>query len=399
MSELDDKELHDLVRKALQEYEPTPFSTDWEQMQQKLKHSSNRSIARWFWLLVLGGLVGGIWVFETSKPTKKVEHFTKKAVVTTQLSLKPTQPSGHVLGLLPKVKKKARLLLQEKLIPLAGETVAGQKSFSLTMSALQGRSYLLTRSYSLPAITPTSPDEALIKEQLRTGNFGADSTSYQVLARNNNRWSSAVLVCDFTSSMYPYSTQLIMWLKRNARNPMVKGMVFFTDCDSLGNETQEGHPGQMFVTHKRQIAELTPVLLAAARNTYRNQADAENDIEALLEAQRQFPEAKQLVLVADNSSGVKDVHRLNEIKKPVRVVVCGSTLDSTQAIHPDLWTIASQTYGSVHTIEDDISPQHLTHRQWIRIGARYYWYHARKQLFILSHFRQRPKRVLGLCWL
>jgi ribonuclease HI len=177
-------------------------------------------------------------------------------------------------------------------------------------------------------------------------------------------------------------------------------MVFFTDCDSLGQETKpNGLKGKMFVTRERDTDKVLPLLLEAARNTLNNKEEAENAVEALIEAQLRFPEAKQLVLIADNSSGVKDLHRLPEVKKPVRVVICGATLDSKQAFQSDFYEIARQTNGSLHTIEDDFKPTSVTHRSWIKIGLHYYWYNARRGKFIPSRFRERPARILGLFWL
>jgi hypothetical protein len=235
---------------------------------------------------------------------------------------------------------------------------------------------------------------------MQTGQFGKDSTSFRVLARNAGRWPNAVLVCDLTSSMYPYSTQLFAWLRQHTQHPVVKGTLFFTDCDSLGHETTpQGPAGRMFATRERTPERVLPLMLAAARNTLGNQQDAENDIEALIEAQRRFPEAKNLVLIADNSSRVKDLHRLAEVRLPVRVILCGSPWDTTQAFQPDFFEIATRTRGSLHTLEDDFNPTRLSHRDWVKVGPRYYWYHARKQRFVVSRFRQQPKRFLGLFWL
>src|SRR5205085_1804213 len=141
------------------------------------------------------------------------------------------------------------------------------------------------------------------------------------------------------------------------KHPSVKGIVFFTDCDSLGQTTQpNGSAGQMFVTHEGDVSKALPVMLSAARNTLRNNDDAENDVEALLYAQKTFPSASHLILIADNASQVKDMTSLGKIKKPVHIVLCRAPLDTNLAFQPDYYTIARQTRGSLHTLEDDLTP-------------------------------------------
>jgi hypothetical protein len=250
----------------------------------------------------------------------------------------------------------------------------------------------------VPLVVPGT-DEGLIRHQLLTGDFGPDSTSYRVLSRNLRRWPDAVVVCDLTSSMAPYTTQLYAWFRRNARNPAIRGLVLFTDCDSLGQETRpDGPAGQFFVTRERDPLRALPAMLAATRNTRANVSDPENDVEALLFAQRTFPEARHLILLADNSSPVKDLDRVGSLQKPVHVVLCGPPLDSTVAFPPDYETLARQTRGSLHTLEDDLDPAYLRADTWLRVGPRFYRYDARRERFRLTRFRHRPSRLLGMFW-
>ena len=252
-----------------------------------------------------------------------------------------------------------------------------------------------------PMAIAWSTEETAIQQQMLTGDFGPDSTSYQTLTRNLRQWPNAVIVCDLTSSMYPYSTQLFDWFRQNAHNSAVKGIVFFTDCDSLGRQTQPGGPaGRMFVTRERDVASVLPLMLEAARNTVHNDDDAENDVEALLFAQKTFPEAKHLILLADNMSQVKDINRIGGIEKPVHVILCGTTgSDLTQPFQPDHYTIASLTKGSLHTLEDDINPGSIPPYAMLHVGTRYYRYNARKEQFRLTSFMRRPIRLFGFLWL
>ena len=250
-----------------------------------------------------------------------------------------------------------------------------------------------------PMAVGWSTEEAAIQKQMLTGDFGSDSTSYYTLTRNLRQWPDAVVVCDLTSSMYPYSTQLFAWFRQNARNSAIKGLVFFTDCDSLGQQTQPNGPaGRMFVTHERDATIVLSLLIETARNTVHNNGDAENDVEALLFAQKTFPEAKHLVLLADNMSQVKDINRLDGVTKPVHVVLCGTTGSNlTLPFQPDHYTIASRTKGSLHTIEDDLKPDEIPRHTMLRVGTHYYRYNARKSSFGSLRSRVGPFIWPDLC--
>jgi hypothetical protein len=200
--------------------------------------------------------------------------------------------------------------------------------------------------------------------------------------------------------MYPYSTQLYTWFARHSKSPSVEGVVFFTDCDSLGQETQHTPiSGQMFVSSEMETEKVLPIMIQAARNTVHNHISQENDMEALLYAQIAFPQAKHLILVADNSSAVKDMMLLEKISKPVHVILCGSPGDSTQALQPEYLEIARRTGGTLHTLEDDLAPDKINANTWLRIGPRFYRYNKRSKQFELKNFRHRPRKYMGLFWL
>lgn len=412
MSESNDKKLHDLVRQQLVEYQMPYVSEDWEIMRMKLKRRRRWRVLIWLTALVgVGGIIVSYWSSGNDSLTKTNALSAKnKSMKIVPPSIREEVTPSHVGALVSTNKSrltvfaKPRKMKKISALPIDKEGYTEQypieERFEMPLETLAGKSIIQPVLGALnPQISTPSPHLREIREQLLTGNYGTDSTSYQVLARNIRRWNNSVLVCDFTSSMYPYSTQLFVWFRQHTRQPSVKGMVFFTDCDSLGHETKMGGPaGKMFVSREFSAERILPILLEAVGNTVNNKDIAENDIEALIVAQQQFPDAKQLVLIADNSSPIKDMHRLKEVKKPVRVVICGTTGDTTQAFQPDFYTIAQHTKGSLHTLEDDFTPQSVGHRTWIKVGPHYYWYNARRGKFVVSRFRERPSQVFGLFW-
>ena len=196
-------------------------------------------------------------------------------------------------------------------------------------------------------------------------------TPKTVLERNINRWKNVVIVCDFTSSMYPYGTQVFDWLAKNMQNEKLKGIVFFTDCDSLGRQTDGKTPAKMFFSREKNEEKLWELMLAALENTNYNLDDEENNVEAAIFAQNNFADADEIVMIADNTSAVKDMVLLNQLKKPVHLIVCGENQEKNQPFQADFLKIALKNNGSIHTLENDLEDiQHLKNNLKIKVGKK-----------------------------
>lgn len=403
MSEPTDKALHDWVRQSLETYHPDYDPTDWRRLQHTLQRR------RWQrWRILLGGLLllgFTSWLIIRSV-TKSSEVAEKLVVTKSQKSpvLKPIN-TPNPTSINSSVNHPFSLNRRRSVMPMLDQRAKSMEipnpDFIPTIAQTKPLPTQLTQRIYQRQPVAFSREETAIAHQLITSSFGSDSTSYQVLERNVGKWPDAVIVCDFTTSMYPYSTQLFAWFRKHTKQGIVNGMVFFTDCDSLGQQTRPGGPpGQMFVTRDRNPTSVLSTLMAATRNTVRNEDDAENNVEALLFAQKQFPDAKHLILLADNMSTVKDMALLKEVKKPVHVIVCGTTgSDTTIAYQPNYYEIASRTNGSLHTLEDDLIPTALSSTTTLRVGPRYFRYLPRRHRFKPTTFDHRPKRILKFIWL
>jgi hypothetical protein len=192
-------------------------------------------------------------------------------------------------------------------------------------------------------------DEALIDDPTPdTSEFSI----YHILKRNRSRLQR-VIVMDLTGSMYPYARQVRSWLQLNLRADTARHyFVFFNDGDNKKDEAKRiGMTGGIYVCYAKNEEELIKVMKTVVKNG--NGGDyPENVIEALLLAQKRFPYAQDLILIADNWAKVRDISLLPRVKKPVRVILCGVT--SGMEINPDYLNIAYKTKGSVHTIEEDL---------------------------------------------
>ncbi len=387
-----DNPLHESVRQRLAGHQPPYDPENWQRMRRRLRRERWRPVG--WWLVSILVLLGVGWFEFGTKSAlpasaKRVMAFSKPT--DKRRVPVPDEPSDDV-GVLPTP------LVRRRAPARPATSVAKPGSVLLPLEPHRLPFLSVIKVLALPPVLVHSPAEPDIVRLVTTGTVGFDSTTYRVFARNLTRWPNAVVVCDFTSSMYLYSTQLLAWFRKNETNRQVRGLVFFTDCDSLGRETEPGQSGRMFVTRSRAVGEVLPLMLASARNTMGNVDDAENNIDPLAYAQRQFPEAEHLILIADNSSAVKDMARLPELHKPVHIILCGPTLDTALAFQPDYYTIARQTGGSLHTLEDDLTQvAQLPPNTWIRIDGRYFR-RTKRGRFVRTDFLHRPRRLLGLFW-
>lgn len=419
MNEPADDRMHEWLRQTMHAYEaPDSPTNDWLRVRRELRRTRR---LRWAGTagaaLLLACLFGWWWLSSVEGEAPQPLTLVGKSISSgNERSSTGRETNSKIpLSLNPSVQKTPRQLRgqpnKRRVTEPTQNHVASEQAFVIRLvigplpravSELKTASQFANRPLSVPVF---GPDELAIRQQWQTKEFGTDSTAYRALLRNAAQWPESVVVCDLTSSMYPYSTQVGVWLEKQTQQKqwrgraVVQGIVFFTDCDSAGQETRPGGPaGQFFVNTQLDRASLLAVVVQASRHTLLNRFPPENDLEALLFAQQQFPNAKNLILLADNGSPVKDMDKLGLLTKPVRVILAGETTDSTQAFRPDYERIARQTGGSLHTIDDDLDPTRPDHTPVLRVGGRYYRYSARRKTYRLTRFGHRPERLLGPIW-
>lgn len=404
MSEIDDKQLHDWVRQTLHNYEPPQDQPDWQGLRSRLRRQRRWRLAGWLSMLLLGIVAG--YVALVNVPSRyNVTYPARPAgnpspIADTEKTLNVSRPQALPVQAIPFINRPT--YPRQRTQPGINLAAANQDRQTVSIAPLSPIGIVGQRTQPLPELRyqPLSVKEIALLQQVLSPTIGPDSTVLEVLNRNLRRWRDAVIVCDLTTSMDPYAAQLSAWFRQNSQNPNVLGTVFFTDCDSLGQETRPGgRPGAFFVTRERALNAALPTMLAAARNTAHNNLDPENVVEALRYAQRTFPQAKHLVLLTDNGSRVKDMDLLPELAKPVHVIACGGAATEIDAFQPDQYQIALSTGGSIHTLEDDLSlPAQLTNHSFVRMGNHYYRYAARKGRFMKTRRTHRPIRFLGINW-
>lgn len=176
-----------------------------------------------------------------------------------------------------------------------------------------------------------------------------DTSVIHIMNRNKKRWKNMVVVTDLTGSMSPYASQVILWLKLSSIDNKVSSVTFFNDGD-MKHLKPIGSTGGIYMKRTTDYDEIRELALITVRAG--NGGDGpENDCEALIATQKFNPNAKEMILIADNMAPIKDKVLIGQILKPVRVVLCGTTY----GINIEYLNLARDTGGSVHTMEKDLT--------------------------------------------
>jgi len=177
---------------------------------------------------------------------------------------------------------------------------------------------------------------------------GPDSTVSAVF--NRNKWKDMNIAADVTGSMSPYTAQLLLWLSLNFNDKKVKQVTFFNDGDrKREHEKKVGQIGGIYQTATCDIESVRKVATKAMMGGGGGDCP-ENNLEGVLKAVQANPNCKEVVMIADALAPVKDIALLDQIKVPVRIVLCGTYY----GIQSDYLKIAMKTGGSVHTMEADL---------------------------------------------
>jgi hypothetical protein len=175
-----------------------------------------------------------------------------------------------------------------------------------------------------------------------------DTTVSAVL--NRNKWKNMLVVADVTGSMYPYTSQLLLWLQLNASKHPNMRYLFFNDGDMTpDNKKVIGKTGGLYPIQSNNYSVVETMIYKAMRAGCGGDGP-ENNIEAILKGVSLYSDAQTIVMIADNWAPVKDISLLTSLKKPVKIILCGSQY----FVNPVYLNIARATGGSVHTMESDI---------------------------------------------
>ena len=203
-------------------------------------------------------------------------------------------------------------------------------------------SYELEQYEGLPKDDKVKITEESLKQ------FSDEPVILKVMERND--WKNPTIVADVTCSMYPYMKQTAFWFLLKMNKKESSNIVLFNDGNGIQNHLKTvGSTGGIHSVTTKDYNDFRELLLKSVSYGCSGDSD-ENDIEAILEAQKKFPNAKEIILIADNFSDMRDYRLISKINKPVRVILCGTKY----RINLQYLNLARITGGSVHTIEQDL---------------------------------------------
>jgi len=193
-----------------------------------------------------------------------------------------------------------------------------------------------------------------------------DSTVLKVFDRMP--WNNMLVVADVTASMYPYTGQLLYWLKLHEDERRIKTFAFFNDGDQLEEDAKLiGNTGGIY-TSTSSVFEVIEQLVYKTMNNGNGGNIPENNIEALLKSSAACTDCSTIVLIADNASAVSDMALLQQLNKPVHIILCGVH----DVVNTDYLTIARYTGGAVHIADEDVSLANVKEGEKIMINGRGY---------------------------
>ena len=206
------------------------------------------------------------------------------------------------------------------------------------------------RWVELDSVLPQKPATVVEKPMIVTKtNKIPDSSILKILDRT--KWEKATIVADVTGSMYKYTAQLLLWIKANPIGSLSKNFVFFNDGDNMPDKDKKlGNTGGIYSRSCNGYAEVESLMKTAMLKGGGGDYP-ENNIEALLKAEKDFPATEFQVMIADNWAAIKDKVLWQHLTKPVRIVVCGATEFN---VNIDYLNLARKTNGSVHLMESDL---------------------------------------------
>jgi len=177
-----------------------------------------------------------------------------------------------------------------------------------------------------------------------------DSLIFNIFDRNPS-WDDILVVNDWTGSMHPYGIELLVWYRLNTeKRKNIKQFVFFNDGDAKFTSDKEiGSTGGIYAAKSTDLKDVMQSMLTSMQNGLGGDSP-ENDVEALLEAQKACPDCKELILIADARSTIRDIELAEKVNKPVRIILCGAE----KGIVKDYLWLAYKTKGTLHTLREDI---------------------------------------------
>lgn len=168
-----------------------------------------------------------------------------------------------------------------------------------------------------------------------------------VLIRNN--WEDELWVVDVTASMYPYTADMLRWIRLSGLYEE-KTFVFFNDGnDKPSNQKRIGRVGGIEQVRSTEVPEIERGMFAVMKKGGGGDLK-ENNIEALLFGLKYVENKESAIMIADNYAFPRDVGLLSQFQGKLRIILCGTE----KGVNTDYLNLAKVHGFSLHTESSDV---------------------------------------------
>ena len=199
-------------------------------------------------------------------------------------------------------------------------------------------------------ITPYRAASAeVVKKDIIRKMTSTDPNAIGSVFKRNPKLPKELIVADYTCSMSPHYIELMAWFCLQDFQTK-SSFAFFNDGDGIANDKKIiGRTGGVHQFRTNNLDTIARYIYETIKSGCSGD-EPENDMEAILKGIEKNKNVKEVVLIADNWSDVRDFQLKSRVTKPVHIILCGTE----HGINPQYLELARKTKGSVHTMTEDL---------------------------------------------
>tara|TARA_Y100001980_G_C14556920_1_gene353979 strand:- start:108996 stop:110561 length:1566 start_codon:yes stop_codon:yes gene_type:complete len=182
-----------------------------------------------------------------------------------------------------------------------------------------------------------------------------------------NQWEDDLIIVDATGSMYPYTADLLKWIRLNPTE--TKTYIFFNDGDDKPTQHKViGKTGGIYHIQSSNYLDVKEMLFQSMRKGGGGDL-YENNFEALLYGVNLTGNTTGAIMIADNHSFPRDHELLKGYSGNLKIILCGTE----RGVNTNYLNLAYHYGFSIHTLTSDLTNlQNLKSGQSIKIDQTSY---------------------------
>ncbi len=182
-----------------------------------------------------------------------------------------------------------------------------------------------------------------------------------------NKWDDDLIIVDATGSMYPYTSDLLKWIRLNPTEN--KTYVFFNDGDDKPTQHKViGKTGGIYHIQSSSYLDVKEMLFQSMRKGGGGDL-YENNFEALLYGVNITGNSSGAIMISDNHSFPRDHELLKDYAGDLKIILCGTE----RGVNTNYLNLAYHYGFSIHTLTTDlVNLRYLKQGESITIDGRKY---------------------------